>query len=148
MGYDRCDDLVQKLSSRSYPIYCERKCKHSFLSVVPWVCVLPKTTAIRRAAVRETSVSRHQGDIIEGPPETPRTSLYYRIEGFKINLNGNMVYETFFRSIERIVYGEYCNFIAIICIQLLRTKNYVVKLCKLVRALCTRIIYISTRIMN
>ena len=25
-------------------------------------------------AVRETSVSRHHGDPIEGPPETPRTS--------------------------------------------------------------------------
>ena len=43
----------------------------------------PKTLAIRRAAVRETSVSRHHGGPIEGPPETPRISLYYRINGFK-----------------------------------------------------------------
>ena len=39
-----------------------------------------KTTAIRRVAVRETGVSRHHGGPIEGPPETPRKSLYYRIE--------------------------------------------------------------------
>ena len=37
--------------------------------------VLPKTTAIRRTTVRETSVSRHHGGTIEGPPETPRTSV-------------------------------------------------------------------------
>ena len=37
----------------------------------------------RRSAVRETGVSRHQGSPIEGPPETPRTSQYYRIEGIK-----------------------------------------------------------------
>ena len=34
-------------------------------------------------AVRETGVSRHQGDPFEGPPETPRTSQHYRIEGIK-----------------------------------------------------------------
>ena len=43
----------------------------------------PKTTAIRRAAVRETGVSRYQGGPIEGPPETSRTSQHYRIEGIK-----------------------------------------------------------------
>ena len=32
-----------------------------------------KTTAIRRTAVREASVSRHHGGPIEGPPETSRT---------------------------------------------------------------------------
>ena len=37
----------------------------------------------RLIAVRETGVSRHQGGPIEGPPEIPRTSLYYRIEGIK-----------------------------------------------------------------
>ena len=34
--------------------------------------------SIRRIAVRETGVSRHHGDPIEGPPETPCTSLHYR----------------------------------------------------------------------
>ena len=34
-------------------------------------------------AVRETGVSRHHGGPIEGPPETPRTSQHYRIEGIK-----------------------------------------------------------------
>ena len=30
-------------------------------------------------AVRETGVSRHQGGPIEGPPETPRTSVFYNV---------------------------------------------------------------------
>ena len=34
-------------------------------------------------AVRETGVSRHQGGPLEGPPETPRKSQHYRIEGIK-----------------------------------------------------------------
>ena len=38
-----------------------------------------KTTAITRAAVRETGVSRHHG----GPIEGPSTSEYYRTEGPK-----------------------------------------------------------------
>ena len=46
-------------------------------------CRYGKTTAIRLIAVRETGVSRHHGGSFEGPPETPRTSEYYRIEGFK-----------------------------------------------------------------
>ena len=101
MGYDRGDSFPfgfepngvpfglkskEKPSPRSYPILCERKWKFSFLSVLPRVGVLPKTTAIRRAAVRETSVSRHHGGPIEGPPETRRTSLHYRIEWFKGDL--------------------------------------------------------------
>ena len=77
------------LSPRSYPIQCERKWKYSFLSV------LPKTTAIRLAAVRETSVSRHHEDPIEGPSENPYTSLYYSIEGFKGDLNGNIVFSVY-----------------------------------------------------
>ena len=36
---------------------------------------------IRLIAVRETGVSRHHGGPIEGPPETPRTSQDYHIEG-------------------------------------------------------------------
>ena len=40
-------------------------------------------------AVRETGISRHQGGLIEGPLETPRTSLYYRIEWLKGDLKGN-----------------------------------------------------------
>ena len=35
------------------------------------------------SAVRETSVSLHHGGPIEGPPETPRTSQHYRVEGIK-----------------------------------------------------------------
>ena len=44
-----------------------------------------KTTPIRRAAVRETGASRHQGGPTEVPlPETPRTTIALnRIEGFK-----------------------------------------------------------------
>ena len=42
-----------------------------------------QTIAIRREAVRETSVSRHHGGPIDGPPETPRASQHYRIEGIK-----------------------------------------------------------------
>ena len=47
--------------------------------------VAKKTTAIRRIALRETSVCRHHGGPIEGiPPETSRTTTqHYRIEGFK-----------------------------------------------------------------
>ena len=42
-----------------------------------------KTTAIRRTAIRETSVWWHRGGPIEDPPETSRTiSALYRIEGF------------------------------------------------------------------
>ena len=79
-----------KPSPRSYTIQCDRKWEYSFLSVLPWVSVLPKTTAIRRAAVRETSVSRHHGGPIEGPPETPRTSQHYHIEGINyVKGNGN-----------------------------------------------------------
>ena len=33
-----------------------------------------KITAIRRIAVRETGVSRHFGELIEGPTKTPRAS--------------------------------------------------------------------------
>ena len=70
MGYDRGDSYPfdfepngfqfgskskGKLSPRSDPIQSERKWKYSFISV------LPKTTAIRHAAVRETSVSQHHG---------------------------------------------------------------------------------------
>ena len=47
-------------------------------------------TAIRRTAVRETGVSRHHGGPIEGPPETPRTSQHYHIEGINyLKGNGN-----------------------------------------------------------
>ena len=42
-----------------------------------------RTTVIRRIAVRETSVSRHHGEKIKGPPETSSESQHYRIEVFK-----------------------------------------------------------------
>ena len=102
MGYDRGDSFPFDfkpngipfgskskgiLSPRSYPIQCERKWKYSFLSV------FPKTTAIRRAAVRETSVSRHHRGTIEGPTETPRTSEHNHIEGINyVKGNGNIVF--------------------------------------------------------
>ena len=38
-------------------------------------------------AVRETDVSRHQGGPIEGPPETPRTSVLWCTGGFRGALN-------------------------------------------------------------
>ena len=38
---------------------------------------------IRRRAIRETGISRYHGDLIEGIPDTPRTSLQYGIKGFK-----------------------------------------------------------------
>jgi len=44
---------------------------------------LEKKTAIRRIAVRETSVSRYHRGPIEGPPKVPHSSHHYRIEGFK-----------------------------------------------------------------
>ena len=47
-----------------------------------------KRTAIRLIAVRETSVSRQHGDPVEGPLETPRTSLHYRTEGIRDPLSG------------------------------------------------------------
>ena len=44
-------------------------------------------------AVRETGVSRHQGGPIEGPPETPRTSQHYHIEGINnMRANVNIVF--------------------------------------------------------
>ena len=96
MGYDRGDrfpfDLEPngipfgskskgKLSPRSYLIQCERKWKYSFLSVERLSD--RKTATDRLIAVRETGVSRHQGGSIDGPPEIPRTSQHYRIEGIK-----------------------------------------------------------------
>ena len=42
-----------------------------------------KTTMIKRVAVRETSISLHIEGSIKSPPETPRTSQHYGIEGFK-----------------------------------------------------------------
>ena len=68
---------IGKLSPRSYPIQFERKWKYSFLSVDR------KTATNRLIAVRETGVSRHQGGSVGGPPENPRTSQHYRIEGIK-----------------------------------------------------------------
>ena len=46
----------------------------------PWN---PTTSQSPVLAVRETGVSWHQGGPIESPPETPRTSQHYRIEGIK-----------------------------------------------------------------
>ena len=48
---------------------------------------LEKAAAIRLLAVRETGVFRHHMDAILGPPETPRTSQHYHIEGLKGALN-------------------------------------------------------------
>ena len=39
-------------------------------------------------AVRETSVSRHHGGPIEGPPETPRTSVLYIYKDNPLTLLG------------------------------------------------------------
>ena len=46
-------------------------------------CQNGKTTAIRRTAFTETSVSRKHEGIVKGTLETPRTSEYYCDEGFK-----------------------------------------------------------------
>ena len=47
-------------------------------------------------AVRETDVSRHQGGPIEGPPENPRTSQHYHIEGINyVKGNGSIVFSVF-----------------------------------------------------
>ena len=46
----------------------------------------PKNNSDQHTAVRETGVSRHHGGPIEGPPETRRTSLHYRMEWFKKRL--------------------------------------------------------------
>jgi len=96
IGYDRGDNFPfkfepngipfdskskGKLSPLSYPIQCERKWKHSFLSVGK--TVRQENRHRQLIAVRETGVSRHQGGTIEGPPETPRTSHHYHIEGIK-----------------------------------------------------------------
>ena len=49
-----------------------------------------KNVTDRLTAVRETGVSRYQGGPIEGPPETPRTSQHYHIEGINyVKENGN-----------------------------------------------------------
>ena len=48
-----------------------------------------KMSTIRLIAVQETGVSRHQGGPIEGPPETPRTSQHYLIEGINY-VRGNV----------------------------------------------------------
>ena len=42
-----------------------------------------KTTMIWRTAVRETGVSRHNGSLIQDPPETSQTSQNCGTEGFK-----------------------------------------------------------------
>ena len=42
-----------------------------------------KTTSIRPKAIRETSISLHHGDPIDGPPETPQVSHHYDIKGYK-----------------------------------------------------------------
>ena len=74
MGYDRGDSfpfdfepngnsfaskLKGKLSPRSYPIYCERKWKHSFLSVSKKEKLQPS-------------------DVYHGPRETPRPPETHR----------------------------------------------------------------------
>ena len=46
-----------------------------------------RNAAMRRTAVRETGVSRHQGGQLGGTPETPRISRHCGIEGFKEGLN-------------------------------------------------------------
>ena len=76
-----------KLSPRSDPIQFERKYNTCFLKVDR------KTPTDRLIAVRETGVSRHQGGPSEGPPETPRTSQHYHIEGIHhVKGNGNIVF--------------------------------------------------------
>ena len=48
-----------------------------------YVCLARKTTAIPRIAVRETDISRHHEDLIEGPLKSFGPSEYYGIEGLK-----------------------------------------------------------------
>ena len=85
-----------KPSPQPYPIRCERKWKHSFLSVQR----LPD----RLIAVREIGISRRQGAQLRAP----RTSQHYRIEGIKgvsdlgTKGNGNIFFSVQ-RAITRIV---------------------------------------------
>ena len=54
-----------------------------FSQCTPMSQCTPKNNSDQTITVRETGVSRHQGGQIEGPPDSPRTSQYYRIEGIK-----------------------------------------------------------------
>ena len=70
--------------------FCSYNNDSCFADVLPvWTlhnmtsCIPGKNTTIRRATVRETGVSRHQGDSIEGPPENHRVSLKYCTDGLK-----------------------------------------------------------------
>ena len=62
-----------------------------------------KTTPIRLIAFREIDVSRHHGNPIEGPVETPSDyNTHYRIEGFKMGYSCRR--ET---PVSRTAFGEY-----------------------------------------
>ena len=54
-----------------YVIYFQSGPQCNIINKLPWVSVLPETTAIKRRAVRETGVCRHHGGPIEGPLKPP-----------------------------------------------------------------------------
>ena len=73
---------IQKYYGALLPVHYDcisfrKKLRNKFLSFAQ----LNKMKIIRLIAVRETGISRHHGGQIEGPPETPRTSQHYHIEG-------------------------------------------------------------------
>ena len=63
------DHSISKLALKGHLVYL---CAIKFFQI-------GKTTAIRRIAHRETSISRHHKGLIEGPSETPgtTTALWY-----------------------------------------------------------------------
>ena len=48
---------------------------------------LTEKSIVRRTAVRETCISRYNGDTSLGQPDTLRTLLHYGFKGFKGNLD-------------------------------------------------------------
>ena len=110
MGYDRDDSFPFDFEPNGIPFGSKSKenCHHDHIPFnvkgnvnIVFLSVKRqpdrKTVTDRLIAVRETGVSWHHGGPIEGPPETPRTSQHYRIEGIKgipdstTKGNGNIV---------------------------------------------------------
>ena len=50
------------------------------------------STTIKRTTFRDARASRHHGDLIKGPLESPRTSQHYNIEEFKVAINRDIHY--------------------------------------------------------
>ena len=83
-------NLIGKLSSRSYPIQCEKKWKYSFLSVV---LKIQQSLESERDCLLLASWGP-----IRGSPETPLSdhhSTLYRIEGFQGGLNLGPLYANY-----------------------------------------------------